>query len=142
MAPWMILLVLAGPLLPTDASVPRHFYNRPGATDAERAAEIERCRAIGQGNGGHSAMPVPGPADSPERFPRDAASPGLTLEACMATRGWRFYALSPRERSALQRLSPTTRRRAIQSLSGAKRPAYGQLVRDAGTVQLHDPGVR
>lgn len=138
----MMLLSLAGPPASgrADDAVPHRFYNRPGATVAERAAEIARCRVIGEGSSGSTEVTARASRDSPEQFSRDLAGPGMTLESCMVTRGWRIYALSPRERGALLRLSTKARARMIRTLCGAQRPAYGQLVHDGSRFQLHDPG--
>lgn len=141
---WMIPLSLLGSLTAplTDPVIPDQFYNRPGATIAERAAEIALCRAISEGTSPPSGTTVRTSDDSPETFARDEAGSAMTLEACMVMRGWRIYALSTRDRHVLSRLAPKARAQALQRLCGAVRPAYGRMVQDGNRFQLIDPGAR
>lgn len=132
------LTLLAGP---GRDSVPAIFYNQPGATNAMKAAELERCRAITAGPMTMAEQKALTPPVNPRSFPRGAASPGPSIEACMVMRGWRVYSLSPRERASLARLSPSARARALEALTGARRPARGRLVGDGGLL-LRDPTAR
>ncbi len=75
---------------------------------------------------GRPLTPVPGP------LPRATEPVLATIDGCLAMRGWRRYALSPRERTMLARLAPARRARTLARLVGAPRPAMGRLVQDAG----------
>jgi len=140
----MIPLSLLGAVTTPTAghSIPDQFFNRPGATLAERAGEVARCRVISEGTSASSDATPRAPGDSPETFPRDVPGSGMTLEACMVTRGWRIYTLSAADRQALSRLAPKARVHALRRLCGAVRPAYGRLVQDGSGVQLTDPAAR
>lgn len=125
-----------------QAPAPALFYNQPGATDAMKEAELKRCRAITAGPMGMAEQKALAPPVDPGSFPRDAASPGPSIETCMVMRGWRVYSLSPRERDALARMPSRARARALQALTAARRPARGRLLRDGGGLLLRDPAAR
>lgn len=124
------------------ASLPAIFFNRPGATATEKAAELQRCRTIIAAPMNMVDQKALTPPDNPGAFPRDAAQPSQSIETCMVMRGWRIYALSPHEREALARLSAGARARALHALTGADRPRRGRLVRDGTGLLLQDPAAR
>jgi hypothetical protein len=127
----------------TYPDVPLRFYNRPDATDAMKAAELAHCRVIAAGPGAAvEPQALTPPTEQLPSFPRTAAVPDISVEACMVTRGWRVYQLSARERESLARLRPSARRQALATLTGARQPAHGKLVSDGSVFQLPNPGVR
>lgn len=121
--------------------MPAAFYNQPGATSTMRMAELERCQAIVTAPMSTADQKALTPPVDPAPLPRDA-SPDRSIETCMVMRGWRVYALSPRERKALARLSPQARARELKRLTGARYPSRGRLTRDGSGTLLRDPAVR
>lgn len=113
------------------------FYNRPGATRADLDTALVQCRAITTGLHGSN---VEGRALTPPQgvLSRDLQTPTMTIEDCMVSRGWRLYALSPRESAAQAALSPAARNREAARLLTAKRPKYGCLVRKDDGLLLQD----
>ena len=125
---------------PLPATLPERFYNRPGASVTTRDADLARCLAIAT-----QPMADIGPAVVKDRRltpPVGAAqdvppiTPDDPIETCMSNRGWRLYALSPRERATWTRLSPATRTRLADTLTGAKTPRWGHLIRPASRLRL------
>lgn len=135
----VVLLGLASLAGPPSSHVPDRFYNRPLATQAMKAAAIAQCRQIVTGPNVMVEQRQLTPPSDPQDFPRELGGSDQSLESCMVTRGWRVFELSPRDRAALARLSPQARARALGRLTGARRPAYGRLVRDGSALQLRDP---
>lgn len=138
----VILSAAALPVEPPHSQVPLRFYNRPGATEAMKAAEIAQCRTIVTGPGGTVEPRELTPPTAPLGLPRDVAGPDSSVETCMVMRGWNIYLLAPRERAALARLSPKARARVLRTLTGARHPSRGRLVRDGRALQLRDPAAR
>lgn len=135
--PLLTALALAAPL---PAMLPERFYNRPGASVAARDADLARCLAIGT-----QPMADSGPAvvkdrrlNPPIGTEQNATptTPGNPIEPCMSERGWRLYALSPRERAAWARLSVPARARLADTLTGANAPRWGHLLRPASRLRL------
>lgn len=125
---------------PLPATLPARFYNRPGASVATRDADLVRCLAIAT-----QPMADIGPAVVKDRRltpPVGTAqdvppvTPDDPIETCMSNRGWRLYALSPRERATWTRLSPAARTRLADTLTGAKTPRWGHLIRPASRLRL------
>lgn len=125
---------------PLPATLPERFYNRPGASVATRDADLARCLAIAT-----QPMADIGPAVVKDRRltpPVGTAqdvppvTPDDPIETCMSNRGWRLYALSPRERATWTRLSPAARARLADTLTGTKTPRWGHLVRPASRLRL------
>lgn len=125
---------------PLPATLPERFYNRPGASVATRDADLARCLAIAT-----QPMADIGPAVVKDRRltpPIGTAQDGPPIpadepiETCMSNRGWRLYALSPRERATWTRLSPAARARLADTLTGMKTPRWGHLVRPASRLRL------
>jgi hypothetical protein len=125
---------------PLPATLPERFYNRPGASVATRDADLARGLAI-------TTQPMAdiGPAVVKDRRltpPVGAAqdvppiTPDDPIETCMSNRGWRLYALSPRERATWIRLSPVARTRLADTLTGASAPRWGHLLRPASRLRL------
>ena len=134
-----LALTRADPLLTT---LPARFYNRPGASVATRDADLARCLAIAT-----QPMADTGPAVVKDRrltppigaapdLPPAATSTGDPVETCMSNRGWRLYALSPRERATWTRLSPAARTRLADTLTGASAPRWGHVIRPASRLRL------
>jgi hypothetical protein len=128
---------------PLPATLPARFYNRPGASVATRDADLARCLAIAT-----QPMADIGPAVVKDRrltppigaapdLPPAATSTSDPVETCMSNRGWRLYALSPRERAAWTRLSAPARARLADTLTGAAQPRWGHLVRPASRLRLN-----
>lgn len=125
---------------PLPATLPARFYNRPGASVTTRDADLARCLAIAT-----QPMADIGPAVVKDRRltpPVGAAqdvppvTPDDPIETCMSNRGWRLYALSPRERATWTRLSPAARTRLADTLTGTKTPRWGHLIRPASRLRL------
>lgn len=103
-----LVLSQAGPL---PATLAERFYNRPGASTAARDADLARCLAIAtEPMGGIGPAVVkdrrltPPISTEPDRSPAATRSDD-PIETCMSNRGWRLYALTPRERAAWAKLS-------------------------------------
>lgn len=129
------MLLLALPLLTAaQGPVPATFYNRPGATPATLAAELRRCRVITtrtHGGVGRALTPpiaVPGEDVAPAR--------PATIADCMATRGWRRYALGDKDRAALEALAPDARAATLARLRAAECPDRGTLLLNLSRMGL------
>ena len=108
------------------------FFNKPGATAEQAATETEQCRAIADGAdsqinainvvaGGLGA--VIGGAFAGKRLRR------INIENCMLIRGWRLYAMTPKEGGVWKGLSDARRNEELAVLVGAETPARGSLLR-------------
>lgn len=124
-------------------TLPERFYNRPGASVAARDTDLVRCLAITtEPMGGIGPAVVkdrrltPPIGTAPDRSP--AATPSDDpIETCMSNRGWRLYAPTPHERAAWARLSAPARARLADTLTGAKAPSWGRLLRPASRLRLN-----
>lgn len=108
------------------------FYNRPGATAADLAADAARCKAIAEGAdsqvtavgvlaGGIGG--ILGGLIAGGRLKR------TNIENCLLIRGWRLYALTKAEAPAWKALPPAAREAELATLVGAETPARGGLRR-------------
>ncbi|QHL91444.1 hypothetical protein GVO57_12285 [Sphingomonas changnyeongensis] len=109
------------------------FFNKPGATAEQAAADTAQCRAIASGAdsqinavdvlaGGLAG--VLGGAFAGERLQR------VNLENCMVIRGWRLYAMTAEEGRTWKALPDAARERELAVLVGAQQPARGQMLRE------------
>ena len=135
-----LVLSQAGPL---PATLAERFYNRPGASTAARDADLARCLAIAtEPMGGIGPAVVkdrrltPPISTEPDRSPAATRSDD-PIETCMSNRGWRLYAPTPHERAAWARLSAPARARLADTLTGAKAPSWGRLLRPASRLRLN-----
>ncbi|MCG7349508.1 hypothetical protein [Sphingomonas sp. ACRSK] len=125
-----MLLPLVLLLATAQEAVPTRFYNRPGASSAELAAELRRCRTITTGtHGGEGRALTPPNAPVLHRAPARS----LTIEDCMVTRGWRLYAIKDTQRLMLGNLDTHARAEAFARLVGAKCPRDALLRQELGT---------
>lgn len=139
----ILLTALAlGQAAPLPTTLPARFYNRPGASGAIRDADLARCRAIATVPMGETGPMVvkdrrlTPPIGTAPDLPSGSATPDDTTEGCMSARGWRLYALSPREQAAWAQLSGAARVRLAERLTGATTPRWGRLVRPASRLRL------
>ncbi|AXJ97426.1 MULTISPECIES: hypothetical protein [unclassified Sphingomonas] len=138
----LIVSLSMGQGAPLVSTMPARFHNRPGASVAARDTDIGRCRAIATGplvteRAGRSLTP---PVGDPALLPRAVAARSGDIDTCMADRGWRLYALSPREQTTWTRLSAAARLRLAERLTGADHPHLGHLVRPAQRFGLRALG--
>lgn len=108
------------------------FFNRPGATAEQAAADTAQCRALADGAesqinavtvlaGGIGA--VLGGAFAGNRLKR------VNVENCMLIRGWRLFAMTREEGATWKALADPARTTELAALVGADAPARGTLLR-------------
>lgn len=109
------------------------FFNKPGASGEQAAADTARCRAIAEGAdsqinavnvlvGGLGS--IIGGAFAGSRLKR------VNIENCMLIRGWRLYAMTREDGAAWKAMPDAARNRELAMLVGAQVPARGTLLRE------------
>lgn len=120
------VMAQAAPITPVPLD---RFYNRPGATIAQRDADLQRCRQIITAPMAETSRTLTPPIGDGADLPRPMPTPSDTIEQCMTMHGWNLYALSPREQARWLRLSPRAHRRLHIERTGSAAPAWGQSVK-------------
>lgn len=129
----MLLAIPAG--ASAEADVDRGngaYFNKPGATAEQLAADMARCRTIAEGAdsqinpasvlvGGIGA--VIGGAFAGKRQKR------VNIENCMLISGWRLYAMTRQEGATWKAMADFDRDRELAILAGAAAPSRGRLLR-------------
>lgn len=125
--------------MPAGAAEPKvdrgngSFFNKPGATAEQAAADTAQCRAVAEGAdsqinavnvlaGGLGS--VIGGAFAGGRLKR------VNIENCMLIRGWRLYAMTREEGSAWKAMPDAARDAELATLVGTQAPARGTLLRE------------
>lgn len=109
------------------------FFNKPGATAEQAAADTAQCRATAEGAdsqinavnvlaGGLGG--IIGGAFAGGRLRR------VNIENCMLIRGWRLYAMTREQGAAWKAMPDAARDRELATLVGAPTPARGTLLRE------------
>jgi hypothetical protein len=132
----LIAMMITTPAIAQSIKVDRgngSFFNKPGATAEQVAADTGQCRAIAEGAdsqinatevlaGGLGS--IIGGAFAGGRLKR------VNIENCMLVRGWRLFAMTRDEGQAWKALPEAARNSELAALVGAQTPARGSLLRE------------
>ncbi|WP_066684688.1 MULTISPECIES: hypothetical protein [unclassified Sphingomonas] len=108
------------------------FFNKPGATAEQAAADTAQCLAIAKGADSQintSDVLIGGPGVILFGALSGGRQRRVNVENCMLIRGWRLYAMTRAEGAAWKALSDSARDRELAQLVGAPVPARGTLLR-------------
>lgn len=108
------------------------FFNRPGATAVELAADTAACRAIADGTDSQvnaSEVLAGGVLLVFSGLLATGGQKRINIENCLLIRGWRLYAMTRTDGAAWNKLPDATRERELATLVGAETPARGQMLR-------------
>ena len=135
-------LALAGPACANAGQIkPKygHYYNRPSATEAQAAADIEDCTAIARGTRrpGTVAVGVGAAGLAAGTFASaffnslaQGAKVRDNIQNCMVIRGWRLFAMTKADGVIWSKRDEADRRAQLVSLVSADQPSLGSLYRE------------